>query len=83
MATHNEPTATIMSPSARHWGALWSDRPRAWALSEQQHAPVYEQTLRHVGLKRGDHALDLGSATGVFLEVHEREHNTPYDGHPA
>ena len=69
MAIHNDPAATIMSMSARHWGALWSKRPRAWALNEQQHAPVYEQTLRQVGLERGDRVLDLGCATGVFLQM--------------
>jgi len=60
---------TMMSMSAHHWGALWSQRPRAWALSEQQHAPVYELTLRHIGLKRGARVLDLGCATGVFLRM--------------
>src|SRR4051812_16034366 len=68
MTIHDEPT-TIMSMSARHWGRVWSHRPRAWALSEQQHAPVYEQTLRHIGLKRGDRVLDLGCGTGVFLRM--------------
>jgi ubiquinone/menaquinone biosynthesis C-methylase UbiE len=69
MTVHAQPATTIMSMSARHWGALWSHRPRAWALSEQQHAPVYEQTLRHTGLKPGDRVLDLGCATGVFLRM--------------
>lgn len=58
-----------MSLSARHWGAVWSDRPRAWARNEQRHAPVYEQTLRHVELERRDRVLDLGCATGVFLRI--------------
>jgi ubiquinone/menaquinone biosynthesis C-methylase UbiE len=69
MAIRNEPTPSMMSMSARHWGALWSKRPRACALNEQQHAPVYEQTLRHVGLEPGDRVLDLGCATGVFLQI--------------
>ena len=34
-----------MSESARHWGALWGDRPRAWARNEEQQTPVYEQAL--------------------------------------
>jgi SAM-dependent methyltransferase len=55
--------------SARHCGALWSDRPRDWALSEQQQAPVYEQTLRRVGLERGERVLDLGCGAGVFLRL--------------
>jgi SAM-dependent methyltransferase len=58
-----------MSVSARHWGALWSGRPRAWALSEQQQAPVYEQTLRRVGLSPGERVLDLGCGAGVFLRM--------------
>jgi SAM-dependent methyltransferase len=58
-----------MSLSARHWGAVWSGRPRAWALNEQQQVPVFEQTLRRVGLGRGDRVLDLGCGAGVFLRL--------------
>jgi SAM-dependent methyltransferase len=50
-------------------GELWGDRPGAWAVSEQQQAPVYEQALRHVGVEAGDRVLDLGCGTGVFLRM--------------
>ena len=58
-----------MSESARHWGALWGDRPRAWARNEEQQTPVYEQALERVGLERGDRVLDVGCGTGVFLRL--------------
>ncbi len=58
-----------MSESARHWGALWGDRPHAWARNEEQQAPVYEQALESVGLERGAAVLDVGCGTGVFLRL--------------
>ena len=62
-------SSITMSESARHWGALWGDRPRAWARNEEQQTPVYEQALRDVGLEPGDAVLDAGCGTGVFLRL--------------
>ncbi len=62
-------TTMTMSSSARQWGALWGDRPRAWAVTEEQQAPVYEAALRHVAIGRGDRVLDVGCGTGVFLRI--------------
>jgi ubiquinone/menaquinone biosynthesis C-methylase UbiE len=58
-----------MSDSARMWGTLWGDRPRAWAVTEEQQAPVYQEALRHAPVRAGDRVLDLGCATGVFLRM--------------
>ncbi len=58
-----------MSATARQWGARWGDRPDAWAVSEEQHTPLYEAALEGVGLDRGDRLLDLGCGTGVFLRM--------------
>jgi SAM-dependent methyltransferase len=61
---------TIMaSETARRWGALWGDRPHAWAVTEEQQTPVYEQTLGRVGIEAGDEVLDVGCGTGVFLRM--------------
>ena len=60
---------TEMSTSARMWGALWGNRPAAWAVSEQQQTPVYEEALRCIGLRPDMHVLDVGCGTGVFLRM--------------
>src|SRR3954453_6261834 len=57
---------SLMTSSAERWGALWGDRPDAWAVSEEQQAPVYLKTLAHVW---GDEVLDVGCGTGVFLRL--------------
>jgi SAM-dependent methyltransferase len=51
------------------WGALWGDRPDAWAVSEEQQTPVYEDALRCIGLQPGMRVLDVGCGTGVFLRM--------------
>jgi SAM-dependent methyltransferase len=51
------------------WGALWGDRPDAWAVTEEQQTPVYEQALRCIGLRPDMHVLDVGCGTGVFLRL--------------
>jgi SAM-dependent methyltransferase len=61
--------AIEMSSSARMWGALWGDRPAAWAVSEEQQTPVYEEALRCVDVRPGVRVLDVGCGTGVFLRM--------------
>jgi SAM-dependent methyltransferase len=55
--------------SAERWGALWGARPEDWAISEDQHAPGYEEALRHVSLGRGQSVLDIGCGVGAFLQL--------------
>jgi ubiquinone/menaquinone biosynthesis C-methylase UbiE len=58
-----------MSPAARHWGALWGSRPADWAVTEEQQTRVYEAALSRVALVPGQHVLDVGCGTGVFLRM--------------
>ena len=60
---------TEMSASARTWGALWGDRPDAWAVTEEQQTPVYDAALRCLGLRPDMRVLDVGCGTGVFLRM--------------
>ena len=53
--------------SARRWGPLWGARPEAWATSEDQQVPTYEEALRRVGLEPGRLVLDVGCGVGAFL----------------
>ncbi|HSF62688.1 MAG TPA: class I SAM-dependent methyltransferase, partial [Gaiellaceae bacterium] len=55
------------SSSAERWGPLWGARPDDWATSEEQHVPGYEAALERVSLEPGQHVLDIGCGTGVFL----------------
>lgn len=62
-------TTTTMSESARRWGALWGDRPRDWALNEEQQVRTYDEVLGSLAVERGDRVLDVGCGTGVFLRM--------------
>ena len=62
-------TTMHLSPHARHWGALWGSRPAEWAATEEQQTPVYEEALARAPVGPGDHVLDVGCGTGVFLRM--------------
>jgi SAM-dependent methyltransferase len=62
-------TTVEMSEGARNWGALWGNRPQAWAVTEEQQTPVYAEALARVPVWLGDHVLDVGCGTGVFLRM--------------
>jgi SAM-dependent methyltransferase len=62
-------TTMQLSPRARHWGALWGSRPAHWAAAEEQQTPVYEEALARAPVGPGDHVLDVGCGTGVFLSM--------------
>jgi SAM-dependent methyltransferase len=51
------------------WGALWGDRPDAWAVTEEQQTPVYEAALRCVDVRPDVRVLDVGCGTGTFLRM--------------
>jgi SAM-dependent methyltransferase len=60
-------TTTSVSESAARWGALWGARAQDWADTEQQQLPTYEEAIRRLEIGRGQHLLDVGCGSGVFL----------------
>ena len=55
--------------SGERWGPLWGARPDAWALSEDQQIPSYQEALARVGLERDQLVLDIGCGAGTFLRL--------------
>lgn len=62
-------SATQPSGSAERWGPLWGARAQDWAANEEQQLPTYEEAIRRVGVAPGEHVLDLGCGSGVFLRL--------------
>jgi SAM-dependent methyltransferase len=62
-------SATQAFGSAERWGPLWGARAEDWAANEEQQLPTYEEAIRRVGVARGEHVLDLGCGSGVFLRL--------------
>ncbi|HEX5619888.1 MAG TPA: class I SAM-dependent methyltransferase [Solirubrobacteraceae bacterium] len=62
-------TTMHLSSHARHWGVLWGSRPADWAATEEQQTPVYEAALARAPVDLGDHVLDVGCGSGVFLRM--------------
>jgi SAM-dependent methyltransferase len=60
-------STTSHQGSAERWGALWGARPADWAANEEQQVPTYDEAIRRVGLEPGQHVVDVGCGTGVFL----------------
>jgi SAM-dependent methyltransferase len=61
-------TATSIG-SAAQWGPLWGARAHDWAEDEEQQLPTYEAAIRRVGIGRGQHVLEVGCGSGVFLRA--------------
>jgi SAM-dependent methyltransferase len=63
------PSIKSVSGSAQRWGPLWGARPHDWAANEDQQVPTYEEAIRRVGITSGQHVLDIGCGSGVFLRA--------------
>jgi SAM-dependent methyltransferase len=62
-------TAAAATGSGERQGELWGRRPNDWAAIEEQQLPIYEEGIRVAGIEAGDHVLDVGCGSGVFLRA--------------
>ena len=60
---------TSATGSAERWGPLWGARAGDWASNEDQQGPTYEEAIRRTGLRAGQHVLEVGCGSGVFLRL--------------
>jgi SAM-dependent methyltransferase len=58
---------TTQARSAERWGPRWGSRAADWAETEEQQLPTYEEAIRRVAIAAGDHVLEVGCGSGVFL----------------
>jgi SAM-dependent methyltransferase len=55
--------------SAERWGPFWGARAEAWAATEEQQLPTYDEAIRRVGIGHGQSVLEVGCGSGVFLRA--------------
>jgi SAM-dependent methyltransferase len=60
---------TMQTGSAERWGPRWGSRAAAWAQTEEQQLPTYEEAIRRVGIGSGDRVIEVGCGSGVFLRA--------------
>src|SRR5215203_2826559 len=58
-----------MTAAAERQADLWGSRPRDWADNEVRQQPLYEEAIRRVALQPGEHLLEVGCGSGVFLRL--------------
>lgn len=61
--------ATSPTGSAEVWGPRWGSRAADWAANEDLQVPTYGEAIRKVGIEAGQHVLDIGCGSGVFLRL--------------
>jgi SAM-dependent methyltransferase len=50
-------------------GALWGADAAGWAVQDELAAPLYQAVADDAGIAAGESVLEIGCATGVFLQV--------------
>ena len=61
-------TGSVEGKAAR-WGRRWGTRAEAWAATEEQQLPTYEEAIRWIQIGRGQTVLEVGCGSGVFLRA--------------
>jgi SAM-dependent methyltransferase len=62
-------STTSSAGSAARWGPRWGSRPADWAATEEQQLPTYEEAIRRLAIGAGQHVLEVGCGSGVFLRA--------------
>jgi SAM-dependent methyltransferase len=62
-------STTTVEGKAERWGRSWGMRAEAWAATEEQQLPTYEEAIRRLRIGEGRTVLEVGCGAGVFIRA--------------